>query len=176
MTTTHRSRKNTGLLSLVFPLLYLSIGALIGFVLCFSWLQSGGSPPIGSSPTTRSSLIQPVLSTRERAYQDEQDFFAIASKTKTDKVGGLHNLADCLEDDSKCTRPSCVNPRCRPWYVRFVYLLLRTYSFAMLRDCSLVRQGSLLSYNLSVLSRSPLEQLDASISDVGDWFLSRQRL
>lgn len=46
---------------------------------------------------------------------DEKSFLDIARQTGTDKVKGLAYLSDCLEDDSKCTRPSCVRETCRPW-------------------------------------------------------------
>jgi len=46
---------------------------------------------------------------------EQQDFFRIANATKTDKVSGIIGLEKCLKNDTLCSKPSCVNPRCRPW-------------------------------------------------------------
>jgi hypothetical protein len=46
---------------------------------------------------------------------EEPSFYELARETGTDKVKGLSYLPSCLEDDSKCTRPSCERETCRPW-------------------------------------------------------------
>jgi hypothetical protein len=136
------------LVNLLYPLLYLSIGALFGFLVCFSWLQEGrqptrtflssllllddallaattAQPPILTMPgIDEPKLIEPTTSSNslllqkdEDDHQHERNFFDIATRTGTDKVAGAAKLVGCLKDATQCTRPSCVNVKCRPWYV-----------------------------------------------------------
>eukprot|EP00586_Coscinodiscus_wailesii_P019674 CAMPEP_0172510260 /NCGR_PEP_ID=MMETSP1066-20121228/227394_1 /TAXON_ID=671091 /ORGANISM="Coscinodiscus wailesii, Strain CCMP2513" /LENGTH=367 /DNA_ID=CAMNT_0013289141 /DNA_START=117 /DNA_END=1217 /DNA_ORIENTATION=+ len=45
----------------------------------------------------------------------ERNFYDLGVATSTDKVTVPRVLPGCLEDDSSCTRPSCVRPECRAW-------------------------------------------------------------
>ena len=64
-------------------------------------------PGIGSTDSGGFYFVHP--------REGERDFYKIGKSTETDKVTAPGRLPACLENDARCTRPSCTRPECRPW-------------------------------------------------------------
>jgi len=135
------AKKNKSFFRLIGPFFYFGFGTLFGVTLSLTWIQQQQQQqqqplddiswaPEDSLPSSRKLLGTNSLTDEEEVAaeaiinneffvptkkSDERDFFAIANATGTDKVSAVIGLEKCLKDDTVCNKPSCVNPRCRPW-------------------------------------------------------------
>lgn len=84
------------------------------------------TPAIDCPPVKECHCPDPVVPIQQKAAAAAEEtpkvgggvvksFYDIGSKMKTDKVQALQTLPKCLEDPKSCTRPGCVNERCRSW-------------------------------------------------------------
>jgi hypothetical protein len=84
--------------------------------------QESRTPSMKAAINGKGSLRQEESSTQKEQptvkvveQWKPPSFLEAGRATGTDKVKGPLYLPECLEDDAKCTRPSCQRETCRPW-------------------------------------------------------------